>query len=195
MGFVHNFIILANCWNNDRMSMLKGSMSYGVHKVTPVHVTMWANSKLCDLAKGKKCQSQNNRSCAQLFTIAKCWNHDRRSMSNGSRSYGAHKISPPPPKCFGRTDAHTDGRSALPSLYRLHRGTTIKIYCVNICDWFDIFTVKFANLIFSQEHKFRINKYLSMRTLFIAMYEIQIGCFHGPKHILFNSKQPKSIIN
>ena len=38
---VHNFFILANCWNHDQMSMSNGSMSYGVHKVTPVHGTIW----------------------------------------------------------------------------------------------------------------------------------------------------------
>ena len=42
---VHNFIILANCWNHNRWSMSNGSMSCGVHKVTPVHGTMWENSK------------------------------------------------------------------------------------------------------------------------------------------------------
>ena len=31
-GIVHNFIILANCWNHDRRSKSNGSMSYGVHK-------------------------------------------------------------------------------------------------------------------------------------------------------------------
>ena len=40
-GLVHNVIILANCWNHDQMSMSNGSISYGVHKVTPIHCTMW----------------------------------------------------------------------------------------------------------------------------------------------------------
>ena len=32
--------------------MSNGSMSYGVHKVTPVHGTMWEKAKFfCDLAK------------------------------------------------------------------------------------------------------------------------------------------------
>ena len=39
-GIVHNFIILANCWNHDGRSM-----RYGVHKVHTVHGTMWENYK------------------------------------------------------------------------------------------------------------------------------------------------------
>ena len=32
IGIVHNYIMLANCWNHDQMSMSNVSMSYGVHK-------------------------------------------------------------------------------------------------------------------------------------------------------------------
>ena len=65
-GLVHNFIILANCWNHDRKSMWNRSMTCGVHKVTPVHCTLW-EKVLCDLAKrSRKGQGRNNRSCSQL---------------------------------------------------------------------------------------------------------------------------------
>ena len=43
IGLVHNFIILANCLNHDRRSMSNGSMSYGIHKVSPIHGTTWKN--------------------------------------------------------------------------------------------------------------------------------------------------------
>ena len=90
-------IILANCWNHNQRSMSNGSPSYGVHNVTHFHGKMWENSVFCDLAKrSRKGQDQNNRSCAQLHHIipVNCWNHDRRSMSNGSMSYGVHKVTP-----------------------------------------------------------------------------------------------------
>ena len=65
IGIVHNFIILANCWNHDRRSMWNSSMSYGVHKVTPVHGT----SFLCPCKKVKKSQGQNNRFFVHNFII------------------------------------------------------------------------------------------------------------------------------
>ena len=38
IGPVYNFIILANWWNHNQMSMSKRWMRYGVHKVAPVQL-------------------------------------------------------------------------------------------------------------------------------------------------------------
>ena len=51
-GLVHDIIILDNCCNHDQWSM---SMSYDVHKVTPIQ------SKIMKYGQG-----QNNNSCVQL---------------------------------------------------------------------------------------------------------------------------------
>ena len=46
-GLVHNFIILADCWNHDQRSKWKGSMSCGVHKkVFWTHTCMQGQSVL-----------------------------------------------------------------------------------------------------------------------------------------------------
>ena len=65
---MHNYIIIANCWNHDRRSMSNASMSYGVHKLTP---HSWYNVRKSlsfhDLAKRtRKVKGQNNSYCAQL---------------------------------------------------------------------------------------------------------------------------------
>ena len=44
IDLVHNFIILAICWNHDPSSMLNGSLSYDVQKMTPIQV-------FCDFCK------------------------------------------------------------------------------------------------------------------------------------------------
>ena len=65
-SLVHNFSLLANCWNHDRRSMSNGSMSYGVHEVTPIHDTMWENSKFlwpCKKAKKKRLRSKQQGLC------------------------------------------------------------------------------------------------------------------------------------
>ena len=94
-GLAHNFIIPANCWNPDWGWKSNGSMSYGVHKVTPMHGTdnvrkIYKFSWHCKKVKGnfkiKTTGLEHN------FTVpANCWNHHRRSKSNGSMSYGVHK--------------------------------------------------------------------------------------------------------
>ena len=57
------------------------SMSYSVHKVTPVHSKKWTNSKfLCDLAK--KNQENVKVKTTGHIILANCSNRDRRSKSN-----------------------------------------------------------------------------------------------------------------
>ena len=70
----------------------------------------WYNvGKFCDLEKRQNKVKVKTAGLVRTFIIlANCWNHDRRSISNGSMSYGVHKVAPPPPKCFGRTAAHMD---------------------------------------------------------------------------------------
>ena len=82
IGPVHNYIILANCWNHDQRPLSNG---YDVHKLTSVHGQMWIFFNL--LWSWKKWSTQ------QVIILANCWSHDRRSMSNSSRSYGVHKVT------------------------------------------------------------------------------------------------------
>ena len=88
-------------------------MSYGVHKVTPLQiVTMWRKF-FVTLQKGQRKVKVKTTGLVHNFIIlANCWNHERMSMSNGSMSYGVHKVAPPPPppSQLFRTDAHMDGR-------------------------------------------------------------------------------------
>ena len=78
----------------------------------------------------QKCQEKvkiKTTGLVRNFIIpANCWNHDWRSKSNGSMSYGVHeKVS----------DAHTDGRTALPGPYRRTPGeNTINIIITCITD-------------------------------------------------------------
>ena len=79
-GLVHNFIILANCWNHDRRPMSNGSMSYGVHKVNPLH-----NKKFswpCEKVKVKTTGFVPN-----FIILANYWNHDRRSIIDTNRCF------------------------------------------------------------------------------------------------------------
>ena len=77
-ALVHNFIILANCWNHDQRSMWNGSMSYGVHKVTPppfmwpyIVECVWENSKFLWPCKKVKITGLLHN----FVIMANCWNH------------------------------------------------------------------------------------------------------------------------
>ena len=76
--------------------MSNGSMSYGIHKVTTVHGTIWKNYKFfVTLETGQEKVKVKTTGIVHNFIIlANCWNHDRRSMSNGSMSYNVHKVTP-----------------------------------------------------------------------------------------------------
>ena len=79
-------------------------MSYGVHKVSPVHGTM-CEEVFVTLQKGQEKVKVKTTGLVHNFIIpANFWNHDWRSKWNGLMSYGVHK------KCFGRTDAQTKSR-------------------------------------------------------------------------------------
>ena len=87
-GLVHKYIIMiVNCWNI-------WSMSFNVHKVTPIHGTMWEKSKFCDLAKFQEKVKVKTTGLVHNFIIpANCWNHDWWSKSNGSMKYGVQKVN------------------------------------------------------------------------------------------------------
>ena len=144
-GLAHNFIIIANSWNNDQRSMSNGSMNYGVYIVTPINGTMWENSKLfVTLQKGQE-KVKTTGLVHNFIILTNGWKHNRRSKSNGPMSCSVHKVFVPQVfwmhtqmdgqtdgwidrwmdrQMDGQTDGWThrwmDGWSALPSPYQLH---------------------------------------------------------------------------
>ena len=71
-------------------------MSYGVHKVTPIHGIMWEKSKFfVTLQKSQENVKVKTTGFVHKFIIpANCWNHYWRSKSNSSMSHGVHKVTP-----------------------------------------------------------------------------------------------------
>ena len=92
-GIVHNFIILSNYWNHDQRSKSNGSMSYGSITKWPAFMVqcakkykfLWPCKKI---KKGSRSKQQVLCTTSSSYLL-NCWNHDQRSKSNGSMSYGS----------------------------------------------------------------------------------------------------------
>ena len=87
---------------HDPRSMSNGSMSNGVHKVAPIHGTMWDHSKFfVTYQKGlEKVKIKSTGFVHNFIILSNCWSLDRRSKSKVKRFNELWC----PQKCFGRTD-------------------------------------------------------------------------------------------